>query len=223
MLDCRSPLPRAVEQRYTEWEYPTDQTVYLPKASPPKRDFFDVLESRQTERQCGPLSLEELAQVLWWTAKTRVAAQSHRWEHRPTPSAGGRHPIDIIVWNCPKDAPGLHLYDCSAHALRRIHIQDVKAVAGLVHAAEELVGTIEGTILWHGAQIARTSSKYRYAASLIWRDAGALVATTAIVAEALSLCCCPLGITGEPYLSSALRSRNAVQGVGGCLVGSRQE
>ncbi len=78
-----------------------------------------------------------------------------------------------------------------------------------------------GVILWFAAQFARTRAFYEQADSLVWRDAGALVATVALLAETLDLACCPLGVTGEPLLSQVLGSDDAVVGAGGCMIGAR--
>jgi hypothetical protein len=78
-----------------------------------------------------------------------------------------------------------------------------------------------GTVIWLLAQPARTARKYRHPESLIWRDAGILIGTIALVAEALGVACTPLGPTGEPWLSRALGAQGCLAGLGGVLLGRR--
>lgn len=218
------PRPRSMERRYLEWHYDVRSVEYLPV--PDERvdpGFFAVVDRRRSSREFGPLAQSDLATLLWYTAKTRERepSESSRWEHRPTPSAGGRHPIDLLVSNWPAGSETFYVYDPVGHALCAIHLPDSSARQRLVEDAVEVIGGRDGVILWHAAQFARTTSKYEHGETLVWRDAGGLVAVTALVSEALALACCPLGITGEPYLSTALGAGEAVVGVGGCVVGSR--
>jgi hypothetical protein len=66
----------------------------------------------------------------------------------------------------------------------------------------------------------KTFSKYNHATSLVWRDAGVLIGHMALVAESLGLNFCPLGITGEPWVSE-LDKQGKLVGVGVALLGSR--
>src|SRR5690606_23954914 len=99
-LDSGSPRPRPSEQIYAEWRYDVLAVEYLPSPdAPPDPGFFPVLERRRSSRRFGALSQDDLAALLWYAAKTQESAAPGgvRWEHRAAPSAGGRHPIDIIV------------------------------------------------------------------------------------------------------------------------------
>lgn len=219
-----SPKRRSRDLKLREWSYSTGPALYLPVPLRPSGigNFFDIVDARRSRRPTGKIADQELSTVLWWTSKTRLQRRGDRWEHRPSPSAGGRHPIDIIVSNPSILSGALHLYDTIGHALRPISRVNQRLVRLLRAEAEQIVGAAGGTILWHAAQPSRTFARYRDGASLIWRDAGVLVAMTALVAEAASLACCPLGITGEPWLSRAMGSSSGVVGVGGCVIGSRE-
>lgn len=96
---------------------------------------------------------------------------------------------------------------------------DPEPLRDLIDDMAGAVGGAAGTFLLYAAQFARTSSKYERADSLVWRDVGVIIGVTALVAEALGFCCCPLGPTGEPLLSCVLESAGRVRGVGGCVVG----
>jgi SagB-type dehydrogenase family enzyme len=142
------------------------------------------------------------------------------WEHRPHASAGGRHPIDIFIINTEDSKNSIYLYQPIFHSLAALDCQKEK-VSELIEAINNVLPIQKGTIIWFGAQFAKTLSKYRNGESLVWKDVGVLTATITLVAEALNLNCCPLGITGEPFVSQIFASEKEVVGVGGILIGGR--
>jgi len=225
-IELGSPSKRPVELHVREFRYPTISREYLavPKA-PRNVGFFATVESRRSRRTFGPMSKSALSALLWYSSKTLstwVEPNGFRWEHRPAPSAGGRHPVDLLVVSDNRAENVAYIYDPFAHALNRIQIQGPGKVTGLVREVNNIVSCRGATIIWHLAQFARTLSKYVDGESLVWRDAGALLATMGLVAEALRLSFCAIGITGEPWVSEMLDSKGAVVGVGGCIVGSRR-
>jgi hypothetical protein len=87
--------------------------------------------------------------------------------------------------------------------------------------AEQIVAPGQGQLLWFCANVEKINAHYEHPESLIWRDAGVLLGVMALVAEALKLNFCPLGISGEPYLSAAFGTLGRLEGVGGAILGSR--
>lgn len=221
-IDEPSPVPRAIPQLYTDWRYPWVEVEYLPPPPTERGDerLFAVLDRRASRRDFRTVDPQSLGMVLWYTAKTWARHGSHRlrWEHRATPSAGGCHPIDVLALR--PDPLQLTVYDPVSHALCTLTVH-AEALSALRSAVENLFPVGQGTVLWHAAQPGRTLARYEHGESLVWRDAGALVAVTAVVAEGLGLNCCPIGITGEPYLSAALEAEGRVVGVGGVVIGGR--
>jgi len=229
------PVPRTIGRPYEEFVYRlAGKWYYLPEPHIVEAPFFETLLARRTRRTFGPVDEEHLSALLWFTAKTlatrsgavpqpyRADVHSH-WEHRATPSAGGRHPIDVVVM-CPSVAGVgvLSVYDPISHALGPLEPADALSLTNLSEAMRNVMPPEDGAILWHVAQPQRTFSRYEAGESLVWRDAGCLVATTALVAEALGLACCPLGITGGPELVRALGGAGRLAGVGGCIIGTRR-
>lgn len=230
-----SPSPRLAELSYDEFPYRRTGAVrYLPvpaalcegaHGGPTENgSYFEVLARRHTRAPAGPPTDTQLATLLWAVAKVHTEHRTRygRWQHRSTPSAGGRHPIDLVLsgWGDPN---GLLLYDPLAHAVDALAPAYPSGVAELAAVALACSGTRAGVAMWHVAQPRRTAARYDAAESLIWRDAGALIATTAMTCEALALACTPLGATGEPWLSAVLAGDGRVVGVGGCVIGSRSE
>jgi SagB-type dehydrogenase family enzyme len=226
LLSSLSPTPRPEIVPFEEFEYRLGEKTYLAKPSGlPAAPFEDVIASRRSRRRFGNLSVEDLGSLLWFAVKTResrVSEEGVRWQHRPCPSAGGCHPVDILVIDQPPAMGGrrISLYDHIAHALTHLVVA-TSDLHEFVADVDEVLALNHATILWMVAQPARTFSKYEYGESLIWRDAGAILATIGIVAEALGLNYCAVGATGEPAISQLLASDGSLAGLGGCLVGSR--
>ena len=219
-----SPIRRKQPIPYEEYHYRTGAIQYLPA---PTR-LAVSLRMALLERWCKPIrqapSDQDLSTLLWTVGKTlsqRVTLLAHeRWEHRGVPSAGGKHPIDLLVMDWTRTPGALHLYDPLSHSLRVLKGFPSALNVSLSRAAEACVGWRAGLVIWHVVQVARTASAYRYPDTLIWRDSGVLTGAMAIVSAAVGLSCVPLGITGEPWLSRGLKANHQVMGGGGAVIGT---
>ncbi len=86
---------------------------------------------------------------------------------------------------------------------------------------DDVLDSQAATIVLLAAEPGKTLAKYENGASLVWRDAGALLATMAFAAHSLGMNFCPLGITGERCVRSLDPHRRLV-GVGVALLGARR-
>jgi SagB-type dehydrogenase family enzyme len=219
-----NPTPRESELPYSEFEYKVVSKTYLPEPEIPiSVSFGSILADRRSMRTFKPVSGEKKNALLWYSSRviTLAPAAHVRWQHRPCPSAGGRHPIDILVIERRELSKEVFLYDPVSHGLSELAIDELPALSQLIAFSNEVVPLAGATMIWFGAQFERTLSKYENGESLVWRDAGVLIATISFVAEALDLNCCALGISGEPFFSQMLNSQRKVTGVGGLLIGER--
>jgi SagB-type dehydrogenase family enzyme len=220
-IDLLNPQPRKSPANFARFSYKVISKNYLPfPVQLGSKDFFSVLESRRTRRSFAPLSDMQLSNLLWYCGKVRETGSLSNGlpiQHRCPPSAGGIHPIDILLFETK--APRPVLYDGVAHALCELGGTRVGLVKRLLTRVNRLVPVQDSKVVWFVAEFDRTLSRYKRGESLVWRDAGTLLGMVCLTAEALGLNCCPLGITGEPYISRILNSRRLVVGVGGCLVG----
>jgi SagB-type dehydrogenase family enzyme len=185
------------------------------------RTFFKIIHGRRTRRLFSEVSDKKLGEFLWHSGKifaSRTLANGRRLQYRCSPSAGAIHPVDILVIDSANDQ--ISLYDPVGHALQSLRGPRAK-VRQLQEVARGMVDPGAGRIFWFAAEFGRTLDVYQGGESLVWRDAGALVATFCYVAEALELNCCPLGSSGEPFISQFLNSAKMVIGVGGCVVGGK--
>jgi SagB-type dehydrogenase family enzyme len=225
-IDLPSPIPRDTPVPYTEFSYPVTDREYLAiPESPNESSFWDVLASRRSRRAVGPLGETQLAHLLWYSAKTRAARREQDgflWQSRPSPSGGGRHPVDLIVVHAERGKAIVRLYDPIAHALCTLSVDQHRAFS-FYGQAKAIITAEDGVLLWFVAQFGRTLERYVDGESLVWRDAGALLATVYLVCEALGLACCAIGPSGDPDIPQIIGGENELRGVGGCIVGSRSD
>lgn len=219
-----SPSPRSIPEPYELYPWPAGEHLFFaatkgsaPKAASPS--VFEALTRRRSRRSFGPVNIDALGSLLWHTAGILACEPSGygpRLEQRPTPSAGALHPIHLLL-KMP-DLTDWYRYDGEAHAL--VQVPGVSpALTPLLDQSLEVIDSPFATRIALIAEPGKSYAKYHHAASLIWRDAGALLGTLSIAAEALGMHFCPLGITGEPWVSE-LCPAGRLAGVGMALIGS---
>ncbi|MFV3314214.1 hypothetical protein [Pseudomonas sp. NY15374] len=219
-----NPSPRAIPEFYEPYVWPVGNHLFFAaaKGSVPvaaEASVFDLLARRRSRRSFGPVNTDALGSLLWHTAgiqATEPSGYGPRLEQRPTPSAGALHPIHLLL-KMP-DFPEWYRYDGGAHAL--VEVPGSSGVlAPLLGQSVEVIASPCATRIVLIAEPGKTFAKYHHASSLIWRDAGALLGILSIAAEALGMHFCPLGITGEPWVSE-LCLTGRLAGVGMALIGS---
>lgn len=179
----------------------------------PESHVFDARQAKMLQQ----VSQDYLCRIFIRTESDFPRIQ-YQWEHRASPSGGGRHPINIVVLNLIGREQEILLYDSLTHSLSELGDINAEDLRGFVSAVDEVLPLNGACILWFIAQFDKTLSKYEGGDSLVWQDAGCLLSTTYLVAEALDFNCCAIGITGEPYISEMLSAAPLVEGVGGCLI-----
>lgn len=218
--DLKNPRPRSEPKPYEPVVWPATQFVPLPEGliqdTPP---FAEVAEARRTRYSFTPLSDGQLSALMQLTCRvtaTLAGPLAFAQSHRPAPSAGAVHPVHVVMHR-PGDA-ALCRYDPYGHGLSQLDTflepSDLRA------AMHEVIDAPAGTLLLFVAEPGLTASKYKDAASLVWRDAGVLLGTFAMAAEALSLNFSPMGVTGEPWASQLIPGAPLV-GVGAAFLGAR--
>ncbi len=221
----RSPRPRARPRAYEDVVYWTGETVVLPPPTRRRADLFRVLARRRTALPREPLELTELSTLLWYTAKVwshrGKRGEANYWEHRAVPSAGGCHPVDLLVRG-GELASSWHRYDGYSHLFAPIRVRDAAALAAFDEELQSVAGSPgRCTQIWFLSIPDRTTRRYTFAGSLIWRDCGVLVGMLSVLSESLSMACTPIGWTGSNLLPMALGVGGRVASLGGVLVGRR--
>lgn len=166
----------------------------------PLADFFDVLDARRSTTG-ATLTTDRLSSLLWHSMRLRERRPgrfSIGWESRSAPSAGGLHPIRLLV--LPVDGADGGIYDDHRHALAPV----AGAALELNRASiDEILGIGQGTTIQFAADAALVNACYENPASLIWRDAGVLTMTICLVATALGLAATPIGRIGDAIVRAA--------------------
>jgi SagB-type dehydrogenase family enzyme len=175
----KNPQPRTIERPVTSFEYPIQHTLKLPKDIDPLPARFDeVITSRKSAKRFSGINLQQLSSILWYTAKVKqtiVQDNGYILTHRGTPSAGARHPIDIIIINEQLFSTNLpHYYNPIEHSLNRLDVP-AHVIANFITDIDTIIKCTNATIFWFIAHHERTAAKYENPESLIWRDAGALI------------------------------------------------
>jgi hypothetical protein len=197
---------------------PDGPTTTLPRSiRTPTADFVDVLNGRSSTIGSA-LTINDLSSLLWHSTFLRARRPGRfgiPWESRSAPSAGGLHPIRLLVLPIEDGAP-FGLFDQAAHALVGI------SAAALVANRESvlnILGDVGGATIQMAADQALLEGCYENSSSLMWRDAGALTATICLVATALGLVATPIGRIGEAIVRAAGMPGEFV-GAGAVQVGS---
>ncbi len=220
-IDLGNPAPRRSPFPYVPVVWPTCISMqFSPHSDPEDCDLIRTLDLRRSQRSFGFLDEKKLGNLLWHCC--RIQENQHAdlgfpLSLRPCPSAGSIHPIHVVV-SLPGKA-GWMRYDPLEHALALVPDSDEAAASARLKAGSVVLPG-DGVVLMFVAEPGKTFSKYTEANSLIWRDAGVLLGYFSMIAHALRLSFCPLGITGEPW-ASELDKQGRLIGVGLAIVGSR--
>ncbi len=214
------PVPRSLPLRYEPYVWPDGaRTPLVPRAQPLEIELAALLDQRQT-RRTFETSIDELTlgEFLWLACRNRSSRPSAfgpDQESRVHPSAGAMHPIHVLL---AREAGPWFRYDPLEHALIEL-LDSELSVAASRKAADSLVELANGLLIGLVAESGKTAAKYEHHATLVWRDAGVVLGYMSIVAEAIGVAFCPLGITGRPYLTAQLPNASALQAVGLAVMG----
>jgi SagB-type dehydrogenase family enzyme len=162
----------------------------------------DVLQRRRSTREFATVAHTTLGIVMARAGLSRSEGSDRAGieiSSRPTPSAGGRHPINLVLL-C-HDVTGLDaggfVLDPGLAVLRRTRHSTEQCTFALERIADALhIDEVPPAVIVAVAHPLRTLSRYPEGMSLLWRDAGALLATIHLVATDLGLASCIVGTSG---------------------------
>jgi SagB-type dehydrogenase family enzyme len=187
----------------------------LSAAQPETISFRKLLRQRHSTRNFDdqrPITLEELSDFLDGTAPilSEVSSQgeygaSITYAPRPYPSAGACYELELYltVDKCEGLARGFYHYDAGEHALVPIHVLSAQFEAALMRAAFAMGAPAAPQILITiAARFARVSWKYSAIAyELVLKDVGVLMQTFYLMATAMGLGGCAIGIVNIDLFS----------------------
>jgi SagB-type dehydrogenase family enzyme len=191
-----------------------------------------VLEGRHSVRKhddSQPISLQQLAELLYRAARTRYLRNIAGVEYmsRPHPSGGSVYELELypVVRLANGLPPGMYHYDSHEHQLQVVREAGHPAVRRLlsVAAVGSVVGTEPQVLLLIGARFGRLMWKYEsmpYA--LILKHVGVLYHNLYCVATAMGLAACGLGSGDSVAFAEATGLDPLVESsVGEFIVGGR--
>ncbi|MFC9993603.1 SagB family peptide dehydrogenase [Nocardia sp. NPDC127526] len=186
-----------------------------------------VLEDRRSTRafdEANPITLAQLAELLYRTARTRsveTTPDGDELPSRPYPSGGSVHELELypVVRHVAGMAPGMYHYDSFDHALRPVAPADSPAVqrllkttsATLAEAAEPqvvlLMGARAGRVMWSYEGVPYAN---------ILKHVGVLMQTLYLAATAMGLGAVAQGFSD----TAAFTAATGVDELEECNVGS---
>ena len=175
-----------------------------------KRDIMDVLEQRTSRRQYadGPLSLKELAFLLWSSLGVKkVIGKRNHATLRTVPSAGARHPLELYVFVTGVEglSRGLYHYLALEHKLEYLgEVEDQENRVTAACCGQTFAGTAPATFFWTAVPY---RSEWRYQAKAqkyILLDAGHSCENLYLACEAAGCGPCAIGAYEQPLADALL-------------------
>lgn len=168
-----------------------------------------LLRHRRSHREfaAGDVPLAVLGELLHTAAGVQRSVPMAGVSYRPHPSAGGRHPLEVYV--AALHVAGLdrqaYRFDPFEGCLYRVQAEQRR----LERLPEQLGQSLDSelpvepaAVLLVTAVFARTMWKYeQIGLSLVYKDAGALLQTLYLVAQALGLAGCAVHLRGEAEIA----------------------
>jgi hypothetical protein len=197
LTPTKDPLPRHDPIPAQPFAWPVTAKINCaPIIDPPDQRFTEVLERRRCERHIDRAPLGDIVNVLAFTMRPRFSNDDEFGRtKRPAMSAGALHPISVLIIPNLDDQRVLH-YNPREHCLESLQA-DSNCVKQSVDRCRVVLPEADGTYLVFAADTTITGAVYECPESLIWRDAGALLQTIAMVSTAFQLVFCPLGLLGS--------------------------
>lgn len=202
--------------------YKGEEEIKLPKVEVAfsSTDFLEVFSNRRSVKKLGPCPLIPLSDVLYYAVKPYVIEMDDYGVmvcRSSAPSAGGRHPIDVLVGMVEENKRSLFLYQPINHSLKRLSVVE-ELQKSFYNDIEQTLPLGESTLLWFSLQYMRTASKYTDYMSLVWRDVGAQLCCLQQAAKYVGLDSCPIGYLAEDTFNEMFQSDKLLSG-GGMIIG----
>ncbi|MAN29329.1 MULTISPECIES: nitroreductase family protein [Mesonia] len=217
----KSPKPKNINDEFHPFKYPFSTKTKLNRDFKTREGgFLDILLTRRSSQNLGHISLEDIAELLYYSNKVQsinIDDSGFLISKRTVPSAGGRHPIDLLVSLPSESKRFLHYYNPIDHSLSELSIPRELQQSFFAEVNENIpVG--DCCLIWFSIQTKKTQSKYEYAESLYWRDAGSLLYCIQIISNYLGFKSCPLGGLAVKSFDNLFQTNDLISG-GGILVG----
>ncbi|NOI20625.1 SagB/ThcOx family dehydrogenase [Vibrio coralliilyticus] len=196
-----------------------DSTIEIKLPSPIKlgSEFISTLEERSSKRYFSPPNIEDIGGLLFYTCRVKSADINDYGEqvfYTNVGSPGALNAISILVCACDGS---WFAYDPVRHSLKQLEASaSCQKLYERCHGILSTRGT--ASLIWCVADMTLLKSKYENPETLALRHSGGISATLALVAQALGLSFCQLGICGVEE-ATLLSDKRELLGVGTSLFG----
>lgn len=218
--------PSILDKPFTfePYRYKGKDVIKLPevKTNEQHLDFLEVLSNRRSIKKLGICSIDVLSQILYYAVKPYcigIDEYGVMVYRSAAPSAGGRHPIDVLVGLKEQNGRHLFLYQPLGHTLKRLDVS-AELQKNFYEDVEQTLPFGESILLWFSVQYMRTASKYTDYNSLVWRDVGAQLCCLQQVAKYMGQDSCPIGYLAEDTFQRMFQSDKLLSG-GGMIIGNK--
>lgn len=199
----------------------TDSIAMSRKPQHQSQEFLTILNSRRSGRAFLPVKLAELG-PLFFHGNRKINSYRDPWgarfEQRNYASGGGLHSLHCIITELASDT--WYVYNSDEHSFDIIEI-NAEQIRSFKDTCSQLLQSTENAwLIWTVCDHDRFCSRYSNADTVIFREAGHLSATHALIAEYLGLTYCPLGFHGFEEAAQLSTERRFV-GVGCALIGNK--
>lgn len=211
---------------FKPYYYKGSEVIQLSKVPKVKLniDFMSIFSGRRSVKELGACSLDALSNILFYAVKPYCIGKDDYGVtvyRSAAPSAGGRHPIDLLVGIKERGRRHLYLYQPIEHSLKRLNIKE-KLQNSFFKDVEDTLPFGESVLLWFSIQYMRTASKYTDYMSLVWRDVGAQLCCLQQAAKYVGLDSCPIGYLAEETFQKMFQSEILLSG-GGMIIGIKKK
>jgi len=163
----------------------------------PSADLFDLLEVRKSRREFQGMNIQDISTLLWFTQRqTATIPGTTDRVKSPIPTAGALASVRTVILGPSEEA---WVYDAVKHRAEVLSAS-IDTCDGIRRSANEFFNIGEGLLLLFLAHRPFITRYYESPDSLVLREAGVLLGTLGLVAEALEFSFCPLGTTAEDWL-----------------------
>lgn len=218
----KSPKPKNINDEFHPFKYPFSTKTKLNRDFKAREGvFLDFLLTRRSSQKVGYISLEDITELLYYSNKIQsisIDDSGFLISKRTAPSAGGRHPIDILVSLPSESTRFLQYYNPIDHSLSELSIS-IEIQQSFFKEINKNLPLGDCCLIWFSIQTKKTQSKYENAESLYWRDAGALLYCIQIISNYLGFKSCPLGGLAVKSFYDLFKTNNLISG-GGILIGN---
>jgi SagB-type dehydrogenase family enzyme len=205
----RMKPPAAVKQQMSGRKI----SLYKPDIDQLCRDdvpFTKVLEERQSKRKHGKsvITKREVGEFLFRSARVRKAFEVNGFEftNRVYPSSGAAYELELYlaIHRCNGLDSGFYHYSPVSHQLSRLSSQTKSVNALLKSAASTAHTTVPQILIIVSARFSRMMWRYESIGySAILKDVGVLYQTFYLVATAMGLSACALGVGNSDLFAEA--------------------